>query len=166
MIEIDDRDIRRAMQLLGKTLASSKTGKVVKRELSKKLRGLAQPLVEKRKSAVRKIRSKGHEGPSLRQAIAKQTKAATRWSGNSAGLSIAQKARGMPRGFDQAGRAFNRAEGWNPTSLGGEVHHQEVRPVEWFDSTNAADGPKVRQEVVEALEEVAGTLAGEIRRIH
>jgi hypothetical protein len=125
-----------------------------------------RPMVEKRKAAAFRIPSSGHPGPSMRQAIAKQIRAATRWSGEQGGVSIAQRGRGMPRKFNMAGRAFNRSEGWHPKNLGGVKVHQQVRPVEWFDRVqDATETNHARQEIVQALEDVAGTLASEIRRI-
>jgi hypothetical protein len=166
MIEMDDKDIKRVMHALSREMNSSKAGKIIKREVSKRLREIMRPMVEKRKAAVLRLSSKGHVGPSMRQAIAKQIKATTRWSGQSGGVSIAQKARGMPRSFPMAGRMMNRSEGWNPKSLGGETFHQQVRPVEWFDSqADQGDKTRARHEIVEALEETAGRLASEIRRI-
>jgi len=166
MIEMDDKDIRRAMHALSRELSSSKVGKQIKRETSKRLRSLMQPMVNKRKAAVLRLPSHGHVGTSMRQAIAKRVKATTRWSGESGGVSISQSARGMPRNFNMAGRMFNRAEGWNPKNLGGEVEHQQVRPVEWFDSqADHGDRERARHEIVEALEQTAGRLASEIRRI-
>lgn len=164
MIEMDDKDIRAAMQALGRALSSDKVGKQIKRELSKQLRGMVQPMVEKRRMAVLRLASKGGHPQSMRQAIAKQIKGTTRWSGDRAGVSIVQRARSMPRGFTQAGRAFNRAEGWNPTNLGGEIEHQQIRPTEWFDKTNVHDAHDARQGIVDALEAAAAKLAATIRR--
>jgi hypothetical protein len=164
MIRIDDSDLRRAMQHLARQMRAEGVSKHIKRTTSKRLRGLMSPLVEKRRAAVLRLPSSTNTG--MRSAIAKQVRAATRWSGKSGGVSVIQRARGMPRDFQFAGRAFNRAEGWNPTSLGGETVHQQVTPVAWFDSaSDAAERRVVRQQVVEALNETAATLAGEIRRI-
>lgn len=166
MIEIDDKDIKRVMASLSRTMNSSKAGKKIKRDVSKRLREIMRPMVEKRKSAAHRIPSSGHPGPSMRSAIAKQIRAATRWNGEQGGVSIVQRGRGMPRGFNMAGRAFNRAEGWHPKNLGGETVHQMVRPVEWFDKqADGSEASHARQEIVQALEDVAGTIASEIKRI-
>jgi len=166
MIEMDDKDIRRAMQALGRVMKSDKAAKQIKRDTSKRLRTIMQPMVAKRRAAVLRLHSSGHDGASMRQAIARQIKATTRWSGDRGGVSIVQRARSMPRGFNMAGRAFNRAEGWNPKTLGGEVVHQQIRPVEWFDSqATSHDTQQARHEIVAALEETAGRLASEIHAI-
>jgi hypothetical protein len=102
----------------------------------------------------------------MRAAVAKKVVAATRWSGKSGGVSVIQRARGLPRNFQMAGRAFNRASGWDPQNLAGETMHQEMTPVEWFDAeADNSERRIVRQQVIQALDEVAGTLANEIRRI-
>lgn len=166
MIRIDDSDLRRAMQHLARAMSAEGVSKSIKRNTSKRLRTIMKPMVEKRKTAVLRLPSSGHSGASMRQAIAKQTRAATRWKGKSGGVSIIQRARGMPRGFNMAGRAFNRPQGWNPQSLGGETVHQQMTPVLWFDAeSDNSERRQVRQHIVEALNETAGTLADEIRRI-
>jgi hypothetical protein len=147
-------------------MRASGVSKHIKRDVSKRLRMIMTPMVEKRKAAVRSLPSKGHSGESMRQAIARQTRAATRWSGKSGGVSVIQRARGMPRDFQFAGRAFNREDGWNPQNLGGVTMHQEVRPAEWFDSqSDSGEARKARHQIIQALDETAGTLADEIRRI-
>lgn len=166
MLRIDDSDLRRAMQHLARAMRAEGVNKHIKRDVSKKLRGLMRPLVEKRRAAVLRLPSKGHSGQGMRHAIAQKVVAATRWSGKSGGVSIIQRARGMPRDFQMAGRAFNRAEGWNPQNLAGEEEHQQMTPIEWFDSqADPSEARMVRHQVVQALDEVAGTLADEIRRI-
>lgn len=166
MIRIDDSDLRRAMFHLARAMRAEGVSKKIKRDTSKRLRELMRPMVEKRRAAVLSLPSSGHSGEQMRAAIAKQIRAATRWSGKNGGVSIIQRGRGMPRGFNMAGRAFNRAEGWNPQNLGGESVHQQVTPVEWFDSqADATERREVRQQIIEALDETAGSLADEIRRI-
>lgn len=166
MIEMDDRDIRRAMSLLSKALNADDVGKKIKRETSKQLRGLVDPMLQRRKAAILRVSSHGHKGPSMRQAIAKQTKAQARWSGKQGGVSIIQRARAMPRNFNMAGRAFNRAAGWNPQPIGGVKHHQQIRPVAWFDSeSDAGETRRVRREIERALESTAGRIASEIHHI-
>lgn len=162
MIELDS-DISKKMVKLKRAMAEGAGGKTLKRELSKRLRGIMQPLANEQKLRVLRLPSKGHVGPSMRQAVARQTKAATRWSGRQAGIQIIQRARSMPRGFNMAGRMFNRADGWNPRSLGGEVLHQQVRPAGWFDEPVGRESPQVRQQIVAALDETADRLASKIR---
>jgi hypothetical protein len=165
VIHLDDSELKRAMNHMARVFGVAAGGKQLKRELSKQLRQLMNPLVQARRQSVLSLPSKGHSGPSMRQAIARQTRAATRWRGRNTGISIIQRARGMPRDFSMAGRAFNREEGWNPTALGGVQVHQQVTPAKWFDSMERGDRPRVRQAVIEALEDTAAKMADDIRRI-
>lgn len=166
MIKIDDSDLRRAMNHLSRAMSAEGVNRKIKRDVSKRLRGLMTPLVAKRRASVLSLPSSGHSGEGMRQAIAKQIRASTRWSAKSGGVSIIQRGRGMPRDFNMAGRAFNRTEGWNPTNLGGTTVHQQMTPVEWFDSVqDATETRQIRHQVIEALDDVAGSLADEIRRI-
>ncbi len=98
----------------------------------------------------------------MRQAIARQTRAATRWGGKTIGVSVIQRGRAMPRDFRFAGRAFNRKGGWNPTSLGGETVHQQVRPAQWFDSETAGVRREAAHKVHVALDKAADKIAGSV----
>lgn len=162
MIELDS-DIKEKMQGLKRAMAAGADGKILKRELSKELRGLLNGLVTKQRSKILSLPSKGHTGPSVRQAVARQLKAATRWSGQNTGISVIQRARGMPRDFRMAGRMFNREEGWNPTSLGGEQRHQEVSPAQWFDGPTEGVRPEVTRELHRALDRTAAKIAQKAR---
>jgi hypothetical protein len=162
MMELDS-DIKKKMAVLKRAMGEAADGKILKRELSKRLRSLMTPMVAQQKTRVMRLPSKGHPGPSMRAAIARQTKAATRWSGNSMGVQIIQRGRGMPRNFDYAGRAFNRSEGWHPTNLGGESVHQEIRPAKWFDDVTDGARPRVGREVLEALDATADKIAARAR---
>lgn len=159
MIEMDT-DLKEKMIHLRKAMAEATDGKVIKRELAKELRGLLNPLVAKQRAAVMRLPSRGgSHGQSMRAAIARQTKAATRWSGDNIGVQVIQRARSMPRGFQFAGRAFNRAEGWNPQTLGGETIHQQIRPAQWFDGQTTGVRAETTRQVHEALNRAATKMA-------
>lgn len=158
-----DSDIKQKMGHLKKVMAEQSDGKVIKRTLSAKLRKIAKPLEQQMRTRVLRLPSKGHPGPSMRQAVARQTRAATRWSGDNMGVSVVQRARGMPRDFRMAGRAFNRSEGWRPTTLGGVSIHQEMRPVGWFDGATPGVRPDAQREILQALDEAAATIAARVK---
>lgn len=152
-------DLAEVMRTMRRALKDAENGKVLQRQLSKRLRKFMQPLVAQQKSRIMAIPSKGHSGESLRQAVARQTRAATRWSGKSAGIQIIQRARGMPREFNMAGRMFNREGGWDPQSLGGETFHQEARPAGWFDDPVQGSRHEMTQQVIAAIEETSDKIA-------
>jgi hypothetical protein len=159
MIQLDASQVSQAMRAINRSMKTAEGGKLIKRKVSAKLRKVAKPLVDVQKERVLRLPSRGHAGPSMRQAIAKRTKASTRWGGKNAGISIVQRGTGMPRDFRLAGRAFNREEGWNPTNLAGETTHQQVRPAEWFDQPTKGMRPTIKHEMIQALEEAADTMA-------
>lgn len=161
MIDLDS-DIKEKMAHLKKAMAEASNGKEIKRALSKELRGIMNPLVAQQRARVMRIPSKGGHSQSMRQAIARQTKAATRWSGNSMGVQVIQRARSMPRGFQYAGRAFNREEGWHPQNLGGEVVHQQIRPAQWFDGATKGEREPIGRKVHQALEQAAAKIASSV----
>lgn len=160
MIEMDGKDIQVVMRHLKKAMGTGADGKAMKRELSKQLRKTMDPLLARMRQNVLGLPSKGQsKGQSMRQAIAKQLKATTRWSGDNTGVSVIQKARGMPRNFRMAGRMFNREEGWHPHNLGGVVEHQQVRPAMWFDSETPHARMQATHDIQHALEAAAVTIA-------
>jgi hypothetical protein len=162
VIEMDS-DIKEKMGILKKAMAEAADGKVLKRELAKELRGLMNPLVAEQRRRVLALPSHGEShGQSMRQAIARQTKAATRWSGRNMGVQVVQRARSMPRDFRYAGRLFNRQEGWNPQTLGGETIHQQMRPAGWFDDPTTGKRPEIAHRIHEALERTAVKIASSV----
>lgn len=162
MIEVDT-DLKEKMLKLKKAMAEAEDGKRIKREVAKELRGLMNPLVARQRAKVLRLPSKGGHSQSMRQAIAKQTKAATRWGGNNIGVSVIQRARSMPRNFQMAGRVFNREEGWHPQTLGGESLHQEVRPAQWFDSETGGVRAEAAHKMHAALDRAADKIASSAR---
>lgn len=165
MLELET-DVKEKMGKLKRAFAEAANGKDLKRELAKELRGLLNPLVSAQRQAVLRLPSKGGRrgnGGSMRQAVARQVKGATRWSGQNAGVSVIQRARGMPRDFRMAGRMFNREEGWNPTTLGGETVHQEMQPAGWFDDLTTGVRPDVAQKVSSALDRAAARIGQQAR---
>lgn len=158
-----DSDIKEKMLAIKRAMAAGAGGKTLKRDLSKKLRGLMNPLVAEQRRRVLALPSKGGSRASLRQAVARQTRGATRWSGQNMGVSVIQRARAMPRGFNMAGRMLNREEGWNPTTLGGETRHQVARPSGWFDSPTHGKREEAARQVHAALEETAAKIASSAR---
>lgn len=156
-------DLGEVMRTMKRALKEAEGGKVLQRELAKRLRKTVLPLVQVQRAKVRALPSRGYAaGGSMRQAIARQTKAATRWSGRNAGIQIIQRARAMPRGFNMAGRAFNRGE-WHPTTLGGERVHQQINPANWFDAPVLGARPEIHAQVVQAIEETSAKIA---RSVH
>ncbi len=164
MITLDASDVATVMRSINRSLKQADGGKLMKREVSKALRNIAKPLAAEQKARVLRLPSKGHSGPSMRQAVARQTRVNTRWGGKNAGIAVVQRARGMPRDFQMAGRMFNREEGWNPQNLTGETFHQQMTPAKWFDEPTKGMRPEMRHEVAAALEEVADKMAAAAHR--
>lgn len=156
--EVDKQ--RNGLTALSRALAAESDGKALKRDLAKRLRAVMQPV---REQVVRRLMSTGgasHEGQSLRQAVAKQTRAGVRFSGRNTGVNLVQRTRGMPRGFNMAGRAMNRAEGWQAHATA----RQHARPAEWFDQPAKASTDEARRATMEAMEDMARRLAERARR--
>lgn len=165
MIELSVDQQRNGLKLLAKAMAEESDGKALKQDLAKRLRTIMNPL---RLQVIARLMSTGggkpHPGESLRQAVAKQTRAGVRFSGRNVGVNIVQRARGMPRNFPYAGNAMNSVDGWNPTTLGGIQVHQQVRPVEWFDQPARGSEDEARRKVQAAMEDMATRLANRTRK--
>jgi len=158
-------DLREALQALDRALAAEEGGKRLKRDLAKRLRGVMEPIRQRTITRVLALPSSGHSGESMRQAIARQTRAAVRFRGDNTGVSLIQRARGMPRNFQYAGRAFNRTEGWHPKTLSGQVVTQQIRPAKWFDEPVADVGvSEIKAQIVDALEDMAARIAGTVKK--
>lgn len=157
-----ENDLGKVMRTMGRAFRQADDGKLLKRELSQRIRKLGQPLAEQQRARVRSLPSRGHQGQSMRQAIARQTKVSTRWGGRNAGVSIIQRARSMPRGFNMAGRMFNRGE-WHPTTLAGEMVTQHATPASWFDQPVLDARPLIGHEVRQAIEDTAAKIARSAR---
>lgn len=164
MIEIDPDDYREAMRAIGRAVGKEADGKALKRDLARKLRAIIGPLREKVVARLMSLPSSGHSGEGMREAIARQTKAGTRFGGKNAGVQLVQRTRGMPRNFPYAGRAFNREEPWTPTTLGGIQVTQQMQPAQWFDGPIQDEAPgEAQAAILEALEETAERIARNTR---
>lgn len=159
MIKLSIEEQRSGLQAIGRALARESDGKALKRDLAKNLRKVMEPIKAQVVGRLLSVSSSGHPGESMRQAIAKQTRAGVRFSGRNTGVNLIQRGKGMPRGFRYAGRAFNRPDGWTPTALGGVQVHQQATPTEWFDQPTKQSTEKARQAVTDAMEDMARRLA-------
>lgn len=164
MIELSVDEVGDGLRAVARAVAAEADGKQLKRELAAELRKIAEPLRQRQIQRLMAIPSKGHPGQGLRDSVARQTKAGVRFSGRNVGVHIQQRARGMPRNFRFAGRALNRAEGWQPQALGGVRIQQFARPVEWFDQpTRGVEADFVRA-VHGVIENMARRLAARASR--
>lgn len=154
MIELSTDQQRDGLRALGRAFAAESDGKQLKKELAAELRKVVEPIKDRQVRQILAVRSSGHRGAGIRQAIARQTRAGVRFGGRDVGVNIIQRTRGMPRNFRFAGRAMNRAQGWSPQSLGGVVRQQFARPTGWFDDAGdgmSADAVRAASQVMERM---------------
>jgi hypothetical protein len=160
VIEFEVEQTRNGLTALSRAVAAESDGKALKRDLGKRLRAVMEPV---RQQVIRRLQSTGgsaHEGPRLRDAVARQTRAGVRFSGRNTGVNLVQRTRGMPRGFNMAGRAMNRAEGWQAHATA----RQHARPAEWFDEPAKASVDEARRAALAAMEDMARRLAERAKR--
>jgi hypothetical protein len=151
-----------ALQALARALASESDGKKLRRDLAKQLREALEPMRGDAKSNLMAISSAGlSSGGSLRQAVANQMKAESRLSGRSAGARLRVRRKGMPRGFDGAGKALNQPKGWRHPVYGNRQVwvNQVATPSQWFSKATGSGKDKARKKALEAMENMAKRIA-------
>lgn len=154
MIELSIDAQRSGLQQIARALKAEEDGKRLKRELAKNLRTVMEPIRQQMLARLMRVGS-----GEMSQAIARSVRPGVRFSGRNTGVSLVQRARGMPRNFPYAGRAFNRVEGWHPKNLGGVTIHQVATPVQWFDEPTKGAQVEARLAVIEAVEDMSRRLA-------
>lgn len=164
MIELSVDEQSNGLRALARAVAAESDGKQLKKELAAELRRVVEPIRSRQVARIMSIPSKGHPGRGLRESVAHQTKAGVRFGGRNVGINIMQRARGMPRNFQFAGRALNRAAGWSPKSLGGVIFHQHARPTEWFDQPGHGAGADAMRAAQQVMERMAARLAARAGR--
>lgn len=138
-------------------------GRQLKRELSAEIRSVLDPLVPVVRARVLALPSRRNTG--MRQAIARQTRVSAKFSGRDVGAVLIQRARGMPRGFQYAGRAFNDGDsGWHPKSIDGSERVQHTTPAGWFDQPVERVEPDARERIQAAIAHMAERIAARARR--
>jgi hypothetical protein len=150
-LSVQDRQLRE----LAAHLKSLEDGKALRRDLAKRLRQAAKPVVPKIKASIRSMPSQGRgSGPSMRAAIAKRISLRARvTSGRTAGIKLVA---GKPllRGFENAPKRFNRKSAFRHPVFGNREHWVEQRGKPgWFDDVIAENRPHFRKAVVDTLDD-------------
>ncbi|HEX5404799.1 MAG TPA: hypothetical protein VFX16_21130 [Pseudonocardiaceae bacterium] len=149
-LSVQDRQLRE----LARHLKTFEDGKVLRRNLAKKLRTAVKPVVVQVKAAIRSMPSKGRgSGPSMRAAIAKRVAAQARpTTGRTAGVKIVARKPKL-RGFANAPQRFNRRSFRHPTFGDTDVWVTQAGRLGWFDDVIARNRPRFRREVKGVLDE-------------
>lgn len=156
-LSVDQRPIHD----LARKLKTAENGKVLRKELITQLRGIAEPMANAARGAIRSAPGSGsHPGISLRGTVASSIKPQVRLSGKNTGLAIRARTTPQVRGFRFAGRNFNRATWRHPVFGSGTWVVQVGRP-QWFDLTLQAYRGTVRREVATAVDQMAARVAAQ-----
>lgn len=154
------------LQSLSRALKQEADGKLLRRDLSKRLRQALDPIKEDARSNLMGIASAGlSRGTPLRQTVAQQMKAQARLSGRSAGAALRVRRKGMPRGFFNAPKALNNPKGWRHPVMGNrEVWVEQVaQPTEWFDRAAREGRDLARDKALEAMEDTAARIVRNVK---
>jgi hypothetical protein len=149
-LSVQDRQLRD----LARHLRSFEDGKVLRRNLAKKLRTAVKPVVAQVKAAIKATPSKGRgSGPSMRAAIARRVSAQARpTTGRTAGVKIVARKPTL-RGFANAPQRFNRKNFRHPVFGDADKWITQIGDPGWFDDTIAHNRLRFRLEVMGTLEE-------------
>lgn len=147
VIEPDHAGFRRLANALG----AEADGREWEDDLADELGDVLAPGVAAVRAAILGAPSSGlpHAGEPLRQAIADAVEPVMRIRGHRAGARIRVTGRGMPRGFRNAPKLFNRKSFRHPTS--GDQWVSQVGAPGWFDDTLRPMRAKMRLAAERAL---------------
>lgn len=149
---------------LVRALRAEEDGKQLRKELAKNMREALKPAAVQAKSGIMSMASTGRTKPALRPAIARRIRPEVRLGGGYwAGARL--KARKTPniRGFANAPKRTQSADGWRTDTFGRDEWRVQFGKREWFDRAIEADKPLYRRKVYEAMEDMAGRILARAR---
>lgn len=160
---LDLSKAERTLLDLARALRTEEDGKAIKRDIVKKLRQAAGPVRQAVRAAIRSANTKGHAGRGLRSAIAQKTQVVAKLNGAAVGVRIVAKETSSIRGFTNAPRRFNSAEGWHHLTFGEEPDQFQLGKPGWFDDTITHRKREFRAAVEDVITEAAHRVARRVR---
>ena len=149
------------LEALVRAIRAEADGKQLRKELARNMRNALKPAAAEAKSSIMGMASAtGDTSPALRSSIAKKIRPEVKLGGNWSGARVkAFKTRGV-RGFPNAPKRTNRAGGWRHPVWGDrEVWVQQHGKIDWFDRSFEGRAGHYRQEVMNAMEDMAQRIA-------
>lgn len=154
-----------ALRSLNRSLKNEADGKVLRRDLSKNMRGAVEPVVSEIKAGVMAVGHGGMatQGEPLRPAVAKKIKAEARLTGKQTGARI--RARKVKvRGFENAPKRLNQTKGWRHPVFGGGAWVTQMGNPNYWDDPIDDKKDEYREAVIEAMDDMAGRIVSNVRR--
>jgi hypothetical protein len=147
------------LDALVQALKGQEDGKELRKELVRTLRETVKPAVADAKSGAMTIPARGTAKPALRAGIAKKIRAEVKTGGRWTGIRI--KARKTPnlRGFSNAPKRTQRAEGWRHKVFGRDQWVVQRGKADWFDAAMDDHANDYREAIHQVLEDFARRLA-------
>jgi hypothetical protein len=154
-------------------------GAVMRRDLLRGLRAAVKPATDEAKSSIMSmpagglrqqsngkwhLGSKKQAGGSMRRAIARQVKTEVALSTKRAKVKVKVRKKSMPRGFDNAPRAYNSEKGWRHPVIGtdGQRWVQQLGKPGWFDDPLRAGKDRYREAIERAMQQTADRIARKV----
>lgn len=135
-------------------------GKQLRKDMLTNLRAAVEPAIPVIKAGVMSMSGHGRVSPSLSTTVANKVRVATRLTGDRAGVRVSIGKAGMPRGFRNAPKRLNRAEGWRHPVFGNRDVWVSQRGVPgYFDLPLQDRRDELRAAVVRAVEDMSERLA-------
>lgn len=179
---------QQALRDVARLLKDEADGKDLRRELTKGLRLAVDKPVKEAQSNILAAPSKGHAGVPLRQSVARSVKPQVSLAGNQVGVKVRQRKTPDVRGFDTAGRQFNKGVFRHPVfdhppapqtaqarrrtrrrrelgSYGADKRwtRQTTGSTGWFDKPMLAHREPVKDAVLKIVQDLADTIAARIK---
>lgn len=155
---------QRALADVAGILRDESDGKTLRRDLNRALKAAAEAPIQRAKEGIMSVPSKGlTQGQPLRSTVAASIKPISRLSGTSTGVSIRQTRTPGLRGFQVAGRKFNRASFRHRVFGTDRWVEQNTFGNAWFDRPMQDAAPDFKAEVLRVVQDLADTLAARAR---
>lgn len=146
---------------LVRAIRAEEDGKQLRKELAQNMRNALKPAAAEAKSSIMGMASAtGGTAPGLRSSISRKIRPEVKLGGNWSGARVkAFKTRNV-RNFPNAPKRTNRAGGWRHPVYGNrEVWAEQHGKTDWFDDTFEGRAAHYRQEVMNAMEDMAQRIA-------
>ena len=158
MIELSTE--AQALEGVATALRFEEDGRQLRKDMTRELRQAVEPAIPVIKSGLMSYSGAGRVSPSLTATVASRVRVASRLTGDRAGVRVSIGRTGMPRGFRNAPKRLNRAEGWRHPVFGDtEKWVQQRGPAGYFDDPLNERRDEMRAAVVRAVEEMSERVA-------
>lgn len=161
-VRITSDDIR----TVARALRDESDGRELRKDLAKNMRGAIEPAALHARAAILGMPSSGtsQQRPGLRQAIAKRIRPEVKLGGRWTGARVKAKKIPRVRGFANAPKRTQQAQGWRTRTYGTDNWRVQHGKTNWFDDSFVGRANEYRRAVLEAMDDMAQRIARRLPR--